>query len=58
MVLRALYVGICLAGLAAFYGFVHWIVYGFSRDFGIGFGVGMALTAIIASGYISLRYGE
>jgi len=37
------YVTLCLAGMAAFYAGVRWLIYGISSDFGIGVGVGFAL---------------
>jgi hypothetical protein len=44
---RAAYVVICLAAMAALYGAIHWAVYGFSRDFGLGLGAGVMATLIL-----------
>lgn len=55
---RVLYILICLAGFGAFVWFAHHMVYGYSRDFGIGFGVGGMAVALLAGAYITLRYGD
>lgn len=55
---RLFYVLLCLAGFGAFIWFAHHMVYSYSRDFGIGFGLGMGTMALISGAYITLRYGD
>jgi len=44
---RILFVVLCLSGMLGFAWICRYLVYGVSRDFGIGVGVGFALAVIL-----------
>ncbi len=48
----------CCGLMGVFVWFAHWTVYGFGREFGIGFGLGSTFMALVSGSYIYLRYGE
>lgn len=55
---RVLYVAICAILGVGLYAAYYWFTHANGREFGTGFGMGTMFAGLIASAYITLRYGD
>lgn len=53
-VIQAVWLAGCTLGMALLWAFIHWMVYGFSRDFGLGFALGGVSMLMLGGIYVVL----
>lgn len=55
---KIIFTMVCSVVAALLYSTYYWFTHANGREFGTGFGMGTIFAGLIASAYITLRYGD